>query len=172
MSLLQVSELAALVPAPQTTAELQALIDRHEDEIAELIGAVYDGTAISETVAGGGDNIFLKRPISSITTVTEYALLTSSTGTALTAGVEYHAWTKQGRLQRLGGVKWGEKVTVVYVPVDDRAKWKRAVVDLVRLDLSRSGLKEERVGKVEYIGLDNYELERQRILRRLQFNKV
>lgn len=174
MSLVTVNELTPLVPSPIDAAALQALIDRVEADLTALVGAPYDGNAIMETVAGKGEDVFLKRPIGSVSSVTEYALLSSTSGTALTEGVEFFVWPDQGRLIRLGRSDgWGARVVVSYVPQDQRLRRKQVVIDLVRVYLSRSALAGESIsGSHSYTSPANWEAEVRRVARRLQFTSV
>ena len=84
---LAVAKCRALVPSPLTDVQLQEVIDPIEADIDAVIGAVQDGaggTELTEVVNGGDSSIFIKRPISTVTTVTEYASRTDVTGVALT----------------------------------------------------------------------------------------
>ena len=146
---------------------------REEAYITDKIGAPHDGVStITETLPGGFPNVYTKRKISSVSSVTEYALLTDTTGTALVSGTTYFTWAKQGRIQRLGAAAFGERVDVVYIPQDERYKRRQCIIDLVRLAIARPALASENVaGEYEYEALSNYEEERQRIVRRLTLNR-
>lgn len=174
MSLVTVSQLTPLVPSPIDAAALQAVIDRVEADLTALVGAPYDGSALTETVTGGGEDVFLKRPIDSVSSVTEYALLSSTSGTVLVEGTTFYVWPDQGRLTRLGRSDgWGERVVVSYVPQDQRERRKQVIIDLVRVYLSRSALKSESIsGSHSYNAPDNWEAEVRRVARRLQFTVV
>ena len=172
MSLLTVAELKALVTSPLADEQLQAVIDRVEAEATVLIGSAYDGTAIDEVVAGGGCNLFLKRPVESISSVTEFSSLGDVTGSTLTDSSDFFIWASQGRLERLGG-NWGARAAVSYVPRDDRAQRKQAIIDLVRIVLTTTPLQRESLtGVGSYEKPDNWEAEKQRILGRLIFQGV
>lgn len=173
MSLLTVAEARALVESTLSDSELQDVIDRIEADITAKIGAAYDGSAISETVEGGYGDIFLKRAIGSISSITERATLDSTTTTTMTTS-DYYTWGKQGRITRLPrGSIWGAAVTVSYVPTDDSEKWKMATVDLLKMTLARSPLMSESVGgELSYTRPENWELEKRRIIRRLSFVEI
>ena len=196
---LTVADCRALVPTPLSDVQLQAVIDRVEDEIDDAIGAVQTGalaTSLTETIKGGDTNIFVKRPISSVTTVTEYSDLTDTTGVDLTENEEFYIWEDEGRLQRIGGGVpgsapsalsvfymtdaqfqglessgcWGSHVKVIYKPQDQHLKREQATIDLVRVLLSTTGLKAESVaGEYSYQAPANWDLEKRRIMRRLSF---
>ena len=202
MSLLSVDELRALVPSPLTDEQLEGIIDRVEAEITELLGAPQTAlfaTSLTEVVPGENVDIFVKRPIHSVTTVTEYGGLSDAVGVALTEDEEFYVWPDEGRLQRIGGGSrrsdpsalsvfymtdaqfmgsaqvgwWGSHVKVVYKPTDQRHKRKQATIDLVRVLLSTTALKSESVaGEYSYQAPANWELEKRRILRRLSFVQI
>lgn len=200
MSLLSVSDCRALVPTPLDDTQLQAIIDRVEAEITEAIGAPYEdaSTTITETVRGGGLFLFVRRPIDSITTLTEYASLSDTTGTELTEHTHFYAWLDEGRIQRIGGSVrsapsphdvfymsdadflsgnvgggWGPRVVIVYVPQDQREKRKQVIVDLVRIVLSQTALQSESIaGEYGYQAPPNWEAEKRRIMRRISFIEV
>jgi hypothetical protein len=173
-NLVSSDELLALVDAPIDGHDLNELIERVEADVTDQIGAAYSaGVELTETVQGGHANVFTLRKISAISSVMEYQELTSSTGTALEELSTYYAWPKQGRIQRLGADVFGARVVIVYTPVDDNDRRKQAIIDLVRLELARSGLKSESVaGEYSYAALDNYEAEKRRIMRRLTLRRV
>lgn len=172
MSLLTVGELQGLVETHLTPGVLQQAIDWVETQLTEEIGEPYTGAAITETHAGYGRHLFLSRPIGSITTITEYVTLTDGTGVVLTA-TDYAVWADEGMIERLGTAKWGAKVAVAYVPQDDRARWKQAIIDLVRLLIDRTSFVSESVaGEMSYTAPANWEAERRRVARRLSFRSV
>jgi len=178
-NLLTVSELRALVSSPLDDTQLSTIISWVEAEITNAIGAAYvdSSTTITETVRGQGKNIFVKRPIESVSSVTEYASLQDTTGTSLTENEEFYVWNDEGRIERIGRVLgtsgWGAYVQVAYVPRDDREKRKRAIVDLVRVVLSQTALKSENVsGAFSYQAPENWEAEFRRVMRRLSFTGV
>lgn len=199
---LLVADCRALVPTPLTDPQLQDVIDRVEADINDVIGAVQDpllATSLTEVVQGGNSDLFLKRPISAVTTVTEYASPTDTTGNVLTEDEEFYTWEAEGRLQRIGGSLprgapsvlsvfymtdaqfagqaaagyWGSHVEVIYVPTDQHLKREQATIDLVRVLLSQTALKSESVaGEYSYRAPANWELERRRIMRRLSFVQI
>jgi len=172
VSLLEVAECRALIDTHLSNDDLQAVIDRVEAEIAELVGAPTEGGDLTETLAGEGQELFLKRPIASVTSVTEYASLSDTTGTALTENSDFFVWGEQGRLTRLSGT-WGAKVIVVYTPTDQDEKRKAVTIDLVRIVLVTSPLQSESVaGEYSATFPDNWEHEKAKVLRRLRFVSV
>lgn len=143
MSVTSVAEARVLVQTGMSDEDLQALIDRIEADIETAIGAPYvdENTSITEMHEGGKRNLLLKRRVLSVGTVTEYATLSDSTGTELTANTDFVVWGRQGRLERIG--MWQARIEVVYVPADDRKQWKTAVIDLLRQMISRMPMASE-----------------------------
>lgn len=175
--LLTIGEITPLIETHLTPAELLVVAERVEAEVVDLLGAVYVDTAttISETRAGYQKNLFLKRKIATVTTVTEYdSLLSSATGQARTEGTHFYIWPDEGRLEHIGaGGKWSAKVVVAYVPQDDRPAWKSAMIDLIRIELARTAMVSESVaGELSYTAPANWEKEKVRILRRISFAEI
>lgn len=175
-NLVSTDEVRALVKTGLTDAQLETVVDRVEDYITDQIGEPYsEGVTITETVSGGGKNLFLKRPVSSVSSVTEYSQLSDQTGASLEENTQFYLWPDQGRLERIGGIwgsegKWGRMVEVTYVPQDQTKKRKQVIIDLVRLELSRTAMFQESVGgEYSYTAPANWEKERQRIMKRICF---
>lgn len=174
MTLLSIDELRPLLDGtPLNDGQLLTIIGRVEADLTAVLGAAPDGvTAVTEQLRGGGISLFLKRKVTSVSSVTEYGQLADSSGTALTS-TEYFLWAKQGRLDRLGGVVWGERADVVYVPENEASKWKTAVIDLVRILVNETALRSESItGSHSYTAPDNWDAEIRRVTRRLQFTVV
>ena len=122
-SLLSVTEAQALVKTSVGDFDLQAVITRAEAEVIALYGAHFvTATSVSETIQGGERSLYLRRRLTSITSVTEYLTEDDTTGAVLTS-CDYRVWQAQGRLQRLPGTaasamlglgagRWGAVVTV------------------------------------------------------------
>ena len=179
MSLVSLDEVRALINTHLTDTQLQAVVDRVEDEVTAEIGDPYedDSTTITETLKGDKKNIYLKRPVKSVSSVTEYTQLSDETGNSLTENDEYYVWPDQGRLQRIHGIwgkeKWGPMVEVAYVPQDQREQRKQVIIDLVRLELNHSAMYQESVGgEYSFTAPSNWEKERRRIMRRISFINV
>lgn len=173
MSLVSIDEVRALVSTDLNSVDLQTLIDRVEAEITEKIGEPYDGSTITESIRGHDQySIFTKRPIESVSSIVDYQYLTSSTGTTLVSGTTYHAWVDSGEIRRLGGLAFGERVEVTYIPKDQRSKRKSAIIDLVRLELSRTALMEEELGQeYQYKAPDSWDAQKRSIMRRITLNR-
>jgi hypothetical protein len=136
-----VAEVRALVKTALSGDDLQAVVNREEEELVRRFGPHYaevDGEEItvSETHYGDGGTIWLNRTPKSIVTVTEYSsLLPSDTGSALTTS-HYYLDPMGGALVRGSYLGWGRRVVVEYVPEDDNALRKSVLIDLVRLALN------------------------------------
>lgn len=132
MTLLTPTEVQARgVGLDLSLADLQSVIDLEEAELIRLFGPNYDGTATSETIAGGERNLYLKRAIESVSSVTERYSLSDTATTTLTT-LDYYVWPGQGRIERLGGW-WGAAVTVSYIPQDDTALRTMVLLELIRI---------------------------------------
>jgi len=182
MSLLTVAELRAQVRTSLTDAQLQSVITREEAEVIRLYGAHYVVlTNVTETLAGGTRNLYLRRRIGTITSITEYATLEDTTGTLLTTAA-YLLWADEGRIQRLPSTSieglswglqlWGARVTVIYIPFDDTDARKAAIIDLCRLALERTAMQSESVGGEYSYTAPNWAAARADILARLGFVSV
>lgn len=170
MSLITIAEVRALISTGLADVDLQAVVDRVEAEITRKIGAPQDDTGILQivkTLAGEGPNLFLPTEITSIGSILE---VEEGNVTYLVPATEYRVWAG-GVIERLPeGANWEDRVIVAYIPVDDRLLRKGAIIDLVRLDLSRTTFGSESIaGEYSYSGAVDFEKERKRILRRLAF---
>jgi hypothetical protein len=182
VSLLTVAELKAQVRSSLSDAQLQSVIDREEAEVIRLYGAHYVGisTTVTETLEGGTRSLYLRRRLTSVSSITEYSTSDSITGTALTAVTDYRVWAAQGRIERMPSTNvsgfgvgvWGAIVTIVYVPADDNDLRRAAIIDLCRLALERTALKSENVaGEYSYTAPE-WGQARAEILQRLGFVNV
>ncbi len=173
MSVTSPDEARALVQAASSLSdeELTAIIERIEAEIEAKIGAPYadENTEITEVVIGGEADLFLKRRVGSVVSVTEYNSPFSD-GEVLTEGEDYYVWGAEGRLERNG--IWGARVDVAYIPADDRAAWKQVTIDLLRIDIERTAQFQEAVGGEYSYTAPKWDAERARILKRLRFTGV
>ena len=111
-------------------ATLASIIAREEAEIVRRFGANYPGP-MTETLAGGGRSLYLKRALTSVTTVVETLVLGDTVSTTLTT-LDYYVWPDEGRLERLYGC-WGALVVVTYVPADDTDLRTSVLLELVRI---------------------------------------
>lgn len=165
MAIASVDELRAIVDTDRSDSALQSLLDRIEDQIELELGSLQtkDGSiSVTETLYPSGEDVFLKQPVGSLTSVTE--------DDAVLAATSYRLFAKQGRIQRLPvGGEWGDEVVVVYEPLDRSALVREVEIGLARLELANSGFAKESVaGEYSYDAKD-YELERKKLMKRLRF---
>ena len=143
------------------------MIDQAEADVIAAYGAHYvDGTTtVSETLEGGLKSLYLRRALTSVSSIKE-----DGSSTALDSSC-YRVWVSEGRVERLPvGTLWGW-VVIVYVPANDNTRRKSVIVDLMRLYLERTAMKSESIGG-EYSydtgGADAWDIQRAAILRRLK----
>lgn len=163
MSLVTPTDITARIKTTLAPAELQAVIDQAEADVIAAYGAHYVSgtTTVTETLVGGLASLYLRRPLTSVTSV-------SDDGVAL-AATSYRLWASQGRVERLpAGTLWGSVVVIVYVPADDNLRRKAVIIDLVRLDLDRTALKSESIAQEYRYDAPDWDVERAAILRRLK----
>lgn len=175
--LVSAAQFKAITPVSLADRDLDAVIERIEAEITAKIGAPYSaGLEITETLPGIGGELFLKRPVSAMVSVTEYDswITAEATSESLTQDDDYILWADQGVLQRINGRStWDVKTVVVYTPKDDRDQRRQVIIDLVRVDLARSPFKSESVGGAySYSAPDDWERVRNRILNRIMFTRI
>lgn len=169
MSLVSTDEVRAQINSGLTDAQLQAVIDRIEEEIADKIGDPQnDGNTVTHTVTkrGGVSCLFMPSEIGSIVSIMEDTVTLEST--------QYQTWPA-GVIERLPvdiGL-WGDRCVVTYKPADDRSKRKGVIIDLVRLELNRSEMDEESfAGEYSYKSSGNWNQKRREIMKRIQFTAV
>lgn len=171
MSLLTVAEARARVNTSLTDDQLQDVIDQVEAEITGLIGPPQDdGNTVTHTVTkrGGTSCLFMPSEIGSVVSIVEDTVTLEST--------QYQIWPA-GVIERLP-VDWalwgGDRCVVTYKPADDRPKRKGVIIDLLRLDLSRTTMEEESIGGDEYSykTAGNWDQKRREIMKRIRFTAV
>lgn len=173
MNLLTVAALRAQVTTAVDDAELQTIIDREEAEIVARYGAHYvdANTTIVERCDGGGCSIFLKRRVLSVSSITEAQRLGGSTTTL--SSTQYYAYPGQGRITRLSeGTRWGRSVVVTYVPADDRPLRIQVLIEIVRQALEQTAMKQESVAGEYAFTAPDWEMQRRRLYKRLEFPSI
>lgn len=179
MSLLTIAELRAVVTSGLDDPTLQAIIDDEEAEITRRFGVTGDGASSRVELHAMRSarpslfvsiNLFVHFPILSLTSIRERRTLQDDFATL--AATAYLAIPEQGRIVRTSGV-WGELVEVTYIPTDQRAKVKRAVIELVRLAISQTAMQAESVaGEYSYTAPPNWEVMRARAYQRIGFMRL
>lgn len=169
MSLVTVDEVRQMVTTGMLDTPLQEIIDREEAIMVERCGAHYVNTTTrnTETLRGGYTKLHLQQKITSVYRVTEDGVVLSQTNG------DFRVWEREGCLERLpSGSLWGAVVVVLYVPYDDNTRRKAVLIELVRLALDRMSMASESVaGEYSYTAPD-WEYERARLFRQLNFRAI
>jgi hypothetical protein len=167
-SLVIPADVRALINTSMSDANLQTVIDRVEAQITERSGAPQTdamATTVTKTFRGEGFYLFMPTEIYSVVSISE-------DGNALTND-EYQAWAG-GVIERLPDDSfWGDRMTVVYKPVDDRLKRSQVIIDLVRLVIERTAMKSENIaGEYSYTAPDNWDAEFRKAMKKLLFKAI
>jgi hypothetical protein len=169
MSLVTVADVRRKVQTDLDDTDLADIITDEENEVVRRFGATGDGVATVTEVYDGGSttNLFLRRPAVSVSGITT---ADKGGGTALAvATTAYQVWGNEGRIEHLGG-GWGAGiVTVTYVPIDDQARRRAVIVELVRLALEQTAMKSESVGGEYSYQAPDWETARAALYRRLSY---
>jgi hypothetical protein len=165
VSLLTVAELRTEVRSSKTDVQLQAIIDRVEGIIQDRIGPyqIDDGSVVvTETISGGGEHLFLRVPIGTVTALAENGIELDE--------AEYRVWGQSGMIERLPeGAEWGATCTVSYKPVDQRFERKLATLNLVRLMLERTAMTSESIAGEYSYNAPEWDLAIKRELKNLSY---
>lgn len=167
-SLVAPAGVRALVNTGLTDENLQTVIDRVEAQVTQRIGAPQTNemaTTLTKVFRGEGEYLFMPTEIYAVVSVTE-------DGSALTSD-QYQTWAG-GVIERLpSDSNWGDRMTVVYKPTDDRLVRAQVIVDLVRIVIERTAMKSESVaGEYSFTAPDNWDEEFRKAMRRLLFKAV
>lgn len=179
MSLVTIAEARALgIGASLVDVQLQAIIDREELALTTWSGGpIPDGaTARTETLRPDTNDVFVQYPIVSISSITEAPYVGAVAITLL--ATQYYAWLAEGRIERLPAIssgvpawpgrvgRWGDIVTVAYVPIDDRARARGIILELIQQTTTATGLHSESIaGEYSYTALPNSDARRAAIYR-------
>ena len=144
--LLTPDEFRAFEQTDLSDESLQVLLDAAEAEIVRYAG---NPDASVEWLVGGQRFLFLDRPVTEITSITE----TNSSGDVTTLTTDdWLLWPGGYRLERLRtGTNprstWQGRVTVNAAPTDESALRQSVQADLVKLSLNtRFGLSQQTIG--------------------------
>jgi hypothetical protein len=155
--------LKTFVETDLSDAALQVILDAAEEDLTAAIGS--DGGVVDQRDMSGEPDLWLDRPVSSITSITE----TDSEGTVTTlVASDYRIHPSRMRLSRLTtGTNpqsgWTGMVTVTYAPADLNRR-NRALVALVNLELAfKPGAASESQGDFSR-SMQDYDAERARII--------
>lgn len=161
-NLLDVAEARTLIRSSKTDDELEEIIAREEAELIRRFGAHWaTGVTVQETLEGSGVCLYLRRPVSAITSITE-------DGTTI-ASTDYRLWGGEGRVEKLYGAYWSGVCVVTFTPANDNPGRKRALIQLLRLELERTAMKTESIGGEYSYTAPDWDKERSRVYRRAGF---
>lgn len=180
-ALLSIGEIRAQIQSNQTDDALLAIAAREQAVIERYYG---DPTAERVELLRGNNKRYLqlRRPISSINTIYESFVDASdhTTATLLTAGSQYRIWKPEGMIEKRmsgyaflpeyqGGIApyWLPEVEITWTPIDDTYERKAVLIDLIRLAISKTVMKMEMVGEYRYQAPEDWEMERQKLIKRL-----
>lgn len=167
-SLVSPTDVKKLINTSLADADLQKVIDRVEAQITEKIGAPQTddhATEMVKTLRGEGENLFMPTEIYGVTSIVEDGTTLDST--------DYQFWGG-GVIERLPiSTHWGSRCAVTYKPADDRLKRTQVIIDLVRLVLERTALKQEGVaGEYSYTAPDNWDAAFRKAMKKLTFQAL
>lgn len=169
MSYLELTDLKAQVKTALSDTELQAVLDRVEGELTYYLGAPDAASLVEDFVFEHPSKyLYLKRPISSVTSIIpDY----ENAPTDTLDSDYYRVIGKEGTIERIDGANWTQDllVRVTYVPLEQEYLWKRAIIDLVRLDLERPAVDAESIAGEYSMTAGNFDAKRRAIVRRLSF---
>lgn len=169
MPLLDVATVRTIVATALNDADLAALIAREEAYAERRFGTIADGAASRvETLVGGQQNVFTTRPIATVTSVTERSTPGGTPSTI--AAANYQVWPNEGRIERNG--LWLRYVVVTYVAQDERERWRSALIEVVRHALEQTAMRSENTGGEYQYTAPDWEMQRERLYRRLQFISI
>lgn len=173
MSLLTTTQVRVHVENDLDDTELQRLIDAVEQEIVEKYGPhVTQTDELDECRLSNA--LFLTRPASTITTVTEESHVDGDITATVLSSDDYDLTNDGRRIRRLSDgtnprSTWDDVVIVAYVPTDESSKREGVMVAMLKLDIHFNGLDTEKVGDYSAVQ-QNYEKNRAVVLHRLSRN--
>lgn len=169
MTLLDVATVRTIVPNALNDADLVALIAREEAYVERRFGVPGDGaTSRSETLTGESRDVFTTRPIQTVSSVTERSTPGGTPSTI--AAANYQVWSNEGRIERNG--RWLRYVVVTYVPQDERDRWRSALIEVMRHAIEQTAMQAESMANEYNYTAPDWEMQRERIYRRLQFLSI
>lgn len=169
-TLLTVAAMREHVETDMIDAAVQRVMNGEESEIDSRFGLV---AAQVDTLEGLGTEIFPSRPVLSISEIVETLFDTFGNETATTLNADDYTIINEGRVvKRLTtGTNprqvWGHRLKVTSVPLDETDRRISVLIDLVKLALANTGLKNEWSGDYRTEQKESYQGEREKILARL-----
>jgi len=150
MSLVTLAQMREHIETDLSDTELQRVIDAAEQEIVDHFGA--HTTQTDETTENRlSTHLFLTRPASSITTVTETLIVDGVRTETVLSSDDYRLSSDGWRIHRLSDgtnprTTWGDEVTIQFTPSDETDKREGVLIRLVKLDVQFNGLDADRIG--------------------------
>jgi hypothetical protein len=160
-------ELRTFIETDLADAPLQAILDAADEDLTAAVGP--DLADIEKQDMEGQEFLFLTRPATAITSITEYS---EGVTTTLVAS-DYELQPNKKDIRRLStgtnsASGWNGTVTVSYTPGDLKRR-DRAIVQLVELDLAfRPGAKSENIGDDHSRTMEDYDKARAKIISQAQ----
>lgn len=169
-ALLQAADFTGLVEHDLTAPNLQLIIDAEDASIVELYGAHTGDVAESFSPGSHDEYLFLSRRASTITSITETYVATYGETTITLAASDYTFESSRRIRRKIGGQYprsiWAPRIVVTFTPVDESAKRKLVLVELVKVALRYDAASMTMVGDTRVMHVDR-EVERAKILGRL-----
>lgn len=167
-SLVSPADVRALVKTSLTDVQLQDVIDRIEAQVSTRIGEPQDdsmATTITKTFRGEGYYLFMPTEIHAVVSIVE--------DTTTLTGDEYQTWAG-GVIERLPSESyWGDRITVMYKPKDDRKVRSQVIIDLARIVIERTAMKSEGIGgEYSYTAPDDWDAQFNQAMKRLLFKAL
>lgn len=159
-------------------AELQRIIDEANLEVVRRYGGHSDsGSPVTETIVveAPAHHIYPSRPVSTVSSVTEYTGSTVAAETATVLSSNDYRLLHGGRaLRRLTSGDnarghWGHRVDLEYVPENDGNQRQEVILKLAMLSLQYRGLQSEQAGDYRATYAD-YRKEREAVLSELHLS--
>ena len=160
MTLMTLPEVRQNVETDLEDDALQRVMDGVEQDIDQQFGAVASQV---DDLEGGLKSLFATRPISSITTIVETVGTTETTLAADDYKLRHNSQIDRLNTGTNSRIRWGDRVEVTYVPVDDTDKRRLVYIRLIELAIKYNALGNERVGDYSSQSVD-FTAEREKIL--------
>ena len=145
-ALMDTADVEVHVQSGLPSARLEEIIDAVDAEIIRIYGDHDGERTITLRVAPAAESVSLPSPAASISEVVEWR-----DGVAPDDGTEVttYASVYSGRsLRRTAGL-WARNVRVTYTPLEENARRRVVLLDLVKWELAFSGHSRTRVGSTE-----------------------
>ena len=170
MSILTIAQLREHVETDLTEAALLRVLTAAESEVNAKIGLPLIQAEVINDI-GLCNILFLRRRASTITTVVEEVATGLGIYDITTLAIDDYKLLTDIQLERLGNgsnprSRWGDRVSLVYVPKDYNDRRIEVVISLVKLSLQYSGVEHEKVGDWEAT-MTKYNIKRKEALAQL-----